>query len=177
MALQIILVMETNKRERTDLVYIDEVLDYFFNARNNNDIKISHVFMDGKGNYNKAKTVTSQIKSFVRQYSQLGSSHVVYCFDTDKFDSDSNDKKFLEKVEDYCGQNGYEFVWFCHDVEEVFLGKSVSKGEKVRCANQFQKNHLIEKIDCDKLCSATKVKSTSNLVDVISKIMGIAPLS
>ena len=51
-------------------------------------------------------------------------------FDCDKQDSKEDDRKFLEKAKKYCKEHEYEFVWFCKDVEDVYLGKQVDRSEK-----------------------------------------------
>lgn len=44
---------------------------------------------------------------------------VIYCIDTDSYEVDMNHAKELEELERYCDTNGYDLIWFCHDVEEV----------------------------------------------------------
>ena len=170
MAEQIIFVLETNPRERTDLIYINEVIDQFFGGRRNNDVNYNTVFMNGKGNYKKTN-VLKKINDFAKAYKPLGKSHVVYCFDTDKFDSDNEAKTFLDTVEEYCRTNGYEFVWFCHDVEEVFWGHTVNKNEKSEFAKKFTRNNEIKGVDYTKLCCTKKSKATSNLAKILAKLL------
>lgn len=44
-------------------------------------------------------------------------SKVIYCFDCDNFDTNAEDENFLKNAKQYCEENGYEFVWFCRDIE------------------------------------------------------------
>ena len=93
----------------------------------------------------------------------------MYCFDTDKYDSNPDDARTLQEEKKYCDDNGYGFVWFCHDIEEVFLGKSVPKTEKTNKAREYitsNRAYIIKKSDFQ---STNMVKGRSNLVQVIEK--------
>ena len=57
MACQLIFVVESDEKSQSDYLYIRAVLNNRYKIIKNNDIKISSVFMGGKGNYNKKKTV------------------------------------------------------------------------------------------------------------------------
>ena len=46
---------------------------------------------------------------------------VFYCIDTDLYESCYDHQKEFEDIKNFCAKNGYELIWFCHDVEEVFL--------------------------------------------------------
>ncbi len=168
MAIQFILVVESDARSRSDFIYIKSVLEKQYGVKNANDIRISPVFMGGKGNYNK-RNILNSIRDDINRFSRIGKSIVVYCFDTDKYDSDPVDRKcFLEK-ERFCIDNGYEFVWFCHDVEEVFIGNSVIKAEKTAKARQYLLNSGIDKVDIKKLNATQKSTGKSNLLAVIDR--------
>ena len=39
-------------------------------------------------------------------------------------------QKLNADIENFCHQNGYKFIWFCRDVEEVFLHKTVEDSKK-----------------------------------------------
>lgn len=170
MAFQIILVVESDERSRSDIIYIRSVLDRYYGFRKLNDVKISEVFMAGKGNYNKRR-VTNPIANMIKQYRSIGETIVIYCFDTDRYDSDSNDKRLFDDHKKYCYDNGYEFVWFCHDIEEVFLGKSVAKSEKGDKAIQYTTKSGIEDIRMDRLTADEVAKGRSNLMLVLDKYL------
>ncbi len=167
MAFQIVLVVEADEVSKTDFIYINSVLNELYSIRERTDIKISPVYMRGKGNYKKAAT---QIKKHQNAYKKIGNTHVIYCFDTDKFESNPEDGRVLREEEKYCLNNGYDFVWFCHDIEEVFLGKSVSKSEKKDKSRQYIVRHGIEKVKINNLKSEVKVKGKSNLLVVLKNI-------
>ncbi len=84
--------------------------------------------MGGKGNY-KNKSVLTKIHHYVKENAK-GENAVIYCFDTDRIDNDSRAILFLEEVENYCKIKKHDFVWFCYEIENVFLGKSGSDEQK-----------------------------------------------
>ena len=61
MGLQLIFVVETNKKCKSDWIYIKDTIDRFFEYEQA-QIKFSPVYMDGKGKYKKTgKEITSLI--------------------------------------------------------------------------------------------------------------------
>ena len=170
MAIQIIFVMEADEKSRSDYMYIRTVLDKHYNILQRKDIKIMPVFMGGKGNYQKAK-VERTITGNVKKYSVNGESKIVYCFDTDKYDSNPEDSKLLNQEQDYCASKGYDFVWFCHDIEEVFLGHSVKQSEKTDIARKFMANASKSAIVVNNLNVDSIGKGKSNLIRVLDKYL------
>lgn len=64
MGLQLIFVVETNKKCKSDWIYIKDTIDYFYQY-DPTQTKFSVVFMDGKGNYKaKEKVVTDLISQY-----------------------------------------------------------------------------------------------------------------
>ena len=170
MTVQVVIVVEADERSRSDYIYIRSVLEKWFDLHVVSNVKFSVVFMGGKGNYNKKK-IENAINNHIKRFSVLGETHVMYCFDTDKCDSDPYDKKLLADEEKYCMDNGYEFVWFCHDIEEVFLGKSVAKSEKTDKARRYSANKGIDNINKENLKAKTMTKGKSNLLCVLNKLL------
>ena len=165
-----IFVVEADEASRSDYMYIRAVLDKCYGVLSRKDINITAIFMGGKGNYNKPKILQS-INSKIKMYNAVGSTYVIYCFDTDKIDSNPMDNKALLEEKKYCEDNGYDFVWFCHDVEEVFLGKSVKKKEKTNSARTFTANAKKDMIKPSKLMSKEYGKGKSNLMIVLKKYL------
>ena len=61
MGLQLIFVVETNKKCKSDWIYIKDTIDRFFQY-NQAQVKLTPVYMDGKGNYkNKEKEISCLI--------------------------------------------------------------------------------------------------------------------
>lgn len=168
MGIQLLFVVETNEKSKSDYIYIKSIVDYVYNGRMLNDVKFSPVYMRGKGNYNQRR-VTNQIASLCKQYKSIGITKVIYCVDTDQFDKDPEDEKILEDIETYCKKNEYDFVWFCHDIEEVFLGHSIPKSDKTECAKRYAARNGIDSVDIGNLMSKKMAKKKSNLINVLNK--------
>ena len=106
--------------------------------------------MDGKNNY-KSKGI---LKSLQKKTSNFkGETSVIYCIDVDDFETNPTHIKDFEDIVTFCQQNEYDLIWFCHDVEDVYLGRRIPKNEKVQAAERFRKNKGIESIDKKKLKS------------------------
>lgn len=66
----------------------------------------------------------------ITQYKAMSKSNrskVIFCFDCDV---EQKDADFLKEAKKYCDDKCYEFVWFCKDVEMVYLDKKVDDGRK-----------------------------------------------
>ncbi len=127
MSKQIILCVEANRRAQTDNIYIKETITHFYKL--DNKIRLSFVNMNGKTNY-RSRDVLSQITRYTKDY-KIGSTTVIYCIDLDKYESDPVQVKLNEEMRSYIKDKGYEMIWFCRDIEEVYLGHSVGKSEKL----------------------------------------------
>ena len=168
MSFQIILVVEADDTSKSDFLYVNSILNEWYNIRIRNDIKISTVYMGGKGKY---KRVLGKINKLQNAYNYIGRSYVIYCFDTDKYDSEPEDKRILIEEEQYCEDNGYDFVWFCHDIEEVFWGHSVPNKDKPEKAKQYSAKHGIKSLNMQKLKARVKGKGKSNILLVLEKYL------
>ena len=70
------------------------------------------------------------IKKDIKALKDESLSNVVYFIDTDKYDSNPEDQQLNSEIQAFCQQNGYKLIWFCRDVEEVFLHKMVDDSKK-----------------------------------------------
>lgn len=164
MGKQIIFCMETNRQAATDWVYINETIKRFYKVTN--QIHFEKEFLDGKNNYNSKGTLKS-IQKKINDFSQ-GETSVIYCIDVDDFETNPTHIKDSEDIVTFCQQNEYDLIWFCHDVEDVYLGRRIPKNEKVQAAERFRKNKGIESIDKKKLKSSNTHKvHSSNILDVL----------
>lgn len=148
MGTQLILCLETNKQTNSDLIYINSTIKHFYKELPTS-IKISKVYMNGKYNYNSRK-VKREIENLSKQYgvtSKLNKSVVIFCFDCDEYDIKNEDRIFLSEAKAYCLKKDYRFVWFCKEIEQVFLHERVPDNEKKKCAEVFQRKHQIEQVD------------------------------
>ena len=168
MGLQLIFAVETNKKCNSDWIYIKDTIEYFYSYERT-QVKFSVVYMDGKGNYNSKKK-EKEIKSLTSQYSSTSNtnrSRVIYCFDCDDYNSKMDDLKFLEEAKKYCDEHEYDFVWFCKDVEQVYIGKKVDDSQKKKEAATFKAKKQINSIDSKKLLMKNYRNNTSNIMNVL----------
>lgn len=56
----------------------------------------------------------------------------------DEYDNKPEDAEFLNSAKQYCMEKGYDFVWFCKDIERVYLNKKVDDGQKKKEAAMFK---------------------------------------
>ena len=168
MGLQLIFVVEANKKSKTDWIYIKETIDRFYKY-DVAHLKLSAVYMEGK---NKYLVKEREVKSHISQYSGASASNitkVIYCFDCDDYDSNPVDKEFLEKTQEFCKANNYEYVWFCKDIERVYLGKKVEDGLKNREATKFKAKKLIDGVSESRLMGKAVSLNMSNILSVLDK--------
>ena len=168
MGLQLIFVVETNKKCRSDWIYIKSALEKFY-SYDQAHVKLSVVYMDGRGNYVKRD---NDVQKLIKQYqaaSKNNASKVIYCFDCDQYDTNADDMEFLKTAQRFCKDKGYEYVWFCRDIESVFLGKTVSDKLKKREAETFKVRNLIQNMDVAKLSVSVYRTNSSNMLMVLDK--------
>lgn len=168
MGSQFIFVVETNKKCQSDWMYIKDSIEHFYTF-DRTHVKLSTVYMDGRGNYKKKE---KEIQSLISQYkaaSKKNQSKVIYCFDCDNFDTNAEDENFLKNAKQYCEENGYEFVWFCRDIEQVYIGKQVEKSQKRTEAATFKEKKLITNVNADKLLKKNYCVSASNFMNIMDQ--------
>ena len=168
MGLQLIFCVETNRKADTDWVYIGETIKAKYKV--SNQIKLSKINMETKSKYN-SRRVLADIEQQTKWYKNYarGETKVIYCIDTDAYESNYEHKKELDEIKSFCEKNGYELVWFCHDIEEVFLGKKVESSQKVKEAGAFRSNRGIERVQEEKLSAVELRNKCSNLMRVLDK--------
>lgn len=66
MSLQLIFVVETNKTCKSDWIYIKDTIDYFFEY-DRTAIKLTPVYMDGKGKYKNKEKKFQKILLHIRR--------------------------------------------------------------------------------------------------------------
>lgn len=170
MGLQLIFVVETNKKCKSDWIYIKDTIERFYQY-NQTETKFSPVYMDGKGNYKKKEKEISELISQYAATSETNRSRVIYCFDCDNYDSKREDLEFLKSAQEYCNNQGYDFVWFCKDVERVYIGKKVDDGQKKSEAAVFKTKKLIANIDVSKLSASSYRADTSNIIHILDRYL------
>lgn len=167
MAIQMILCVETNKKADTDSIYISETINYWYKI--NNQIKISKIYMNTKSKYD-SKDVLRQIDKKSKAFT-IGKTKVIYCIDTDQYEKNIEHLKELNNINQYCEKNNYDLIWFCHDVEEVYLEQRVLDSQKVQEAARFRKKKKIEEIQQYKLSCNEKLAYRSNILNILDKYL------
>lgn len=69
MGMQLIFVVETNKKCKSDWIYIKDTIEHFYQY-DRAQVKFTPVYMDGKGKYKNKET---EINSLISQYKRIGS--------------------------------------------------------------------------------------------------------
>lgn len=168
MGVQYIFVVETNSKCKSDWIYIRDTIERFYQW-NQPQIKLSVVYMNGKGNY---KNKEKDIESLSKQYRSAGKgnqSKVMLCFDCDEYEKDVYDRTFLKDARQYCQNMGYEFVWFCKDIESVYLGHKVDDSQKKKESAVFKAQNGINHVDAKKLLATAYRINSSNLMCILDK--------
>lgn len=162
-----ILCVETKKSADTDSIYILDTINRWYKV--DNKVKISKINMNSKSRYN-SKDVVREIAKKKKEF-VLGDTHVIYFIDTDQYDRNPEHERELKEITRYCEDNGINLVWFCHDVEEVFLGHKVSDSQKVQEATTFRRKRKIEEIQIEKLSCNTQRAYVSNIMNILDKYL------
>lgn len=167
MAIQMIFCLETNKRANTDYIYIKEAVDYLY--RKSNQVKISPVYMDGKTKY-QSKRVLGEIRNKTKIFS-VGETRVIYCIDTDEYEKNAEHANTFRDIQNFCEENGYDLIWFCHDVEEVFQGRQIPDSLKVKEAGAYRRKREIERMSIEKFSDKTRRPYTTNLLCILDQYL------
>lgn len=168
MAIQMILCLETNKRAKTDYIYIKETIDYLY--QKSNKVKITPLYMNTKTKY-KSGDILKEIARKKKEFAAIGQTNVIYCIDTDEIEKSVEHEKAFQDIRQYCEAEGHELIWFCHEVEEVFQGKKISDSQKVREAGTFRNKKRISKIPLERLMETNWKPHTSNIVCILDKYL------
>ena len=170
MGLQLVFVVETNKKCKSDWIYIKETIDRFFNV-NPAQIKFSTIYLDGKGKYVAKEKEIASLEAQYRSTSKENKSQVILCLDCDDYDVKPEDREFLNTAKQYCVDNNMELIWFCKDIERVYIGKKVPDSEKKEEAAKFKSKGMINQVDVQKLSLDTYTRNSSNIIKVLEKYL------
>ena len=75
----------------------------------------------------------------------------------------------MKDAKKYCDDKGYDFVWFCKDVEQVYIGKKVNDSQKKDVAAKFKEHKQIKEVDVKKLNAENYRINTSNIMTVLNR--------
>ena len=98
-----------------------------------NETKIEYEYLTSKTKYND-KGIKRKIERKIKDFSE---ATIVYCLDSDDIFANPETAVLNKKIEEYCKLEGYRIVWFCRDVEEVFLHRRVGSTDKLSEATKF----------------------------------------
>lgn len=171
MGLQLIFVVETDKKCKSDWIYIMDTVKHFYTFDNYNT-KFTPVYLSGKRNYKrKEREVLGLVKKYESQSSK-NISKVLYCFDCDNYDRDPEDDRFLREIADYCKTKaGCDLVWFCKDIEDVYLGRRIENKYKKKESETFRNKNLISFVNPLNLKKHSFENSASNIMNILDKYL------
>ena len=159
---RILFCVETTRRADTDYGYIQDTIRHYYEE--SSKIVTRPVYMESKSRYN-----SRSVQEDIKKQSGMADTVVIYCIDTDEYDVSDNDRQLLEQIRNYCRKKGYEFVFFCKDVEDVFCGHSVPKTQKGQAIRKFRTSKSIEKIDENSLRRDEYQVHCSNILNVMDR--------
>lgn len=159
---RILFCVETTRRADTDYGYIRDTLQHFYEE--SSKITIRAVYMESKSRY-KSRAVQDDIE----RQSGTADTVVIYCIDTDEYDVSDSDRQLLEQIRNYCAHKGYEFIFFCKDVEDVFCGHRVPKTQKIQAIRKFRTSKSIADMDMNNLQRDQYQVHCSNILNVLDR--------
>ena len=169
--LQLLFVLECNDEDKSDAIYLNEVISHFyvFESENYSQVSRKSIFLKGKGKY---KNYKDYINNVVSMFSHEGGvTKVIYMIDLDSTDKEYKSGSLNYNIMDYCNRNNYDLIWMCKNVENVFLGVEPDAIEnKTEAAKQFArlKNKEFDNI---KLSKTTIELYCSNILIILDKYL------
>lgn len=167
--LQIVLVVETSGIDKTDAIYINAVLDKYYDTEG---VNIAYEFLKGKHNYKSQKivgTINTRVKAF-KSYG--GVTVIIYFVDTDSVNPSYEDNSFFANLYKFTKEKGFELVWFCKNVENVFLEvEPESLHSKTESAKNFDRSGKIDELPIEKFQKEKVTIYCSNIMKVLDKYL------
>lgn len=164
MSKRLLFCVETTPRANTDYAYIKETVEYYYAL--DRRIVLRPIYMKSKTRYN-----SKAVQEDIRRQSGSENTSVIYCIDTDDYDTSPDAKEILDQITKYCRQNGYDFVFFCKDVEDVYLGKRIPNTQKGAAIRYFRTSHAIEQMKTKRLETAHYQHHSSNILNVLDRYL------
>lgn len=169
---QIVFVVETTSKAKTDCRYISEIFSFYFNEfYRSSSITRQFVYMGGKHSWN-SKRVQSEIKSHIKSMPDCR-TFVLYSIDMDNFTTNSNDESLISSILKHCEERvDYHCILFNKNIEHVLLGKRVKDSQKVKEVGHFIRKHSIESVLEPSLRNKNPLsEKTSNVLCVFDEII------
>ena len=169
--LRLVFVLECNREDKSDAIYLNEVLNHFYVFENDRYSQVSrqNIFLEGKGKY---KSVKNRLQNEMRIFSKEGvESKVIYMIDLDSNEPNYKKGTLNRNIMDYCENNGYDLIWMCENVENVFLGLEPSAlDDKTEAAKDWARNENKE-LNAVKLSKTNIQKCCSNILLILDKYL------
>lgn len=168
--LQILLVVETSDEDKSDTIYINEVLKTYFDTK---FINLRYIYLKGKTNYNK-KNILSYINNQTNVFRKVakGKTVVIYFIDTDSTNKEYKKGSIFSNISEFVKQKSFELVWFCKNSENVFLNKEPSQiDNKTKVAKVFSSSGKINDINVSNLDRNEIELNCSNIYGILSKYL------
>ncbi|MBP3700417.1 MAG: hypothetical protein J6I64_00865 [Lachnospiraceae bacterium] len=77
----------------------------------------------------------------------------------------------MKNAQQYCNDQGYDFIWFCKDIERVYLDKKVDDSQKQKEATRFKEKKLIASVDANRLLAGCYQANRSNIMKVLDQYL------
>lgn len=168
MGIQLIFCVEADLRSKSDYIYIKNTIEHFY-TYDRAQVKLSPIYMGSKWKYNQNK-VLKQIEQLIKKYnsaSKENKTEVFYCVDCDDFDVRKEDSDYLDKLNVFCTKRKYNVIWFCKEIESVYLGKRINDNAKKTAAVKFAVQRKIEGVDQKMLYGKKYKDKCSNICGVL----------
>ena len=160
---RILFCVETTPEANTDYAYITETISRYY--QQSSKIVRRPIYMRSKSRYN-SKAVQEEIRR------QSGpNTSVIYCIDTDDFDTSAETERQLKQIQQYCTDKGYDFVFFCRDIEDVYYGERIPDTRKIQAVRKFRTAHAIEKVRTELLERMDLQPHCSNILIILDRYM------
>ena len=155
--IKLLFVLETRSSNRSDWMYINSTIDYFYKPRT---FALDKIFATSK---------TELIQQDVKIKSKINDSDrevkVILVADYDR------DEELNNRIKKHCKINNYDLVWMNLDVKDVYLGRQVPSNQKKSEAINFQskKHKLLPRLIGLGNNTPLKSRHTTNLLIVLDK--------
>lgn len=130
---------KVNNSGKSDKLYLKWLLEMV--NFNKNLYSYSIEYLGGKHNALKQINNIKSTRNTIIKNDVFAGLEVVFVLDLDKNTIKRSDIEFNKKMDIYCRDNNFQYIKFCQDIEDVFLGKKLKKSkEKTDAAIKFTKN-------------------------------------
>lgn len=180
MRLMLLIIVESKGSEgdggepKSDQIYFSEIRRRFYTNFSNDfegEVTIQTIPLGGKQNY-KDEKIQKRIQNEIAIGKSYG-MHVVpiYLIDSDSIAKTFKEGSFFANLQSYCDNRGYELIWFCKNVENVFLGIEPNQINKIEEAKKFARANGIFSIPEQKLKKRQNEYGCSNALLVLDKYL------